>query len=176
MYWLGGTYAFPYPSSDDCHAKVTVTFNWLEPQKSMHWTVDTLTVDAAYPGKHRGSLIHREDDPRKIELEWDTPIFSPYVRLQRKKSEPILSLALAVVKCPDYSNKTTIFCGKKKIEVMVLQNVMKAVCNILVHGPKEQGIPTHRKSPVELKFKYSSYDGDINDLIYTFFQRETRLR
>lgn len=146
----------------------------------MHWTVETSTADAAYPGTHRGSLIHRGDDARKIELEWETPIFSPFVRFQEsdasqaKKTGSVTGISSPRVS--DFSNRRTIICDKKEVEAMVLQDVMKAVCNILVHGPTRKGIPQEYKSPVELDSKFSSNRGDINDLIYAFFEKEARLR
>lgn len=178
--WLGGTYEFPYPSSEDCCAKVTLNLNWLEPHKSMRWTVETSTADAAYPGTHRGSLVHREDDPRKMELEWETPVFSPYVRLQKrdasqaKQAGPIT--AISSCRVSDYSSRISIMRDKKEVEVMVLQHVLKAICNILVHGPRSKGIPQEYKSPVELDSKYSSNKGDMEDLISAFFGEEARLR
>ena len=174
--WLGGTYTFPYPSGHDCQAKVTMIFNWLEPQKSMRWTVDTLTADAAYPGQHRGSIIHQNNKPSRLELEWETPILSPYVRVQKKekRADPVVGSSICGVS--DWSDRTTVICDKKKVEVMVLQKVMEAVCNLLVHGPKTEGIPQDCKSPVKLGFEYSSNNDDIRDLIYSFFGKEARLR
>jgi hypothetical protein len=180
LYWLGGTYTFPYLSGDDCQAQVTMTFNWLEPKKSMHWTVETLTAEAAYPGKHRGFLLHQEERTSDMDLEWETPIFSPYVRIQKRnasqarQADPVVGYSTCEVS--DWSKKTTVICEKKEVSVMVLQNVMKRICNLLVHGPRPKGIPENLASPVELRVKYNSNDDDIAQLIGKFFENEARLR
>ena len=179
-YWLGGSYQFPYTRGGDCCAKVTVNLNWLEPHKPIRWTVETLAAKAAYPGTHLGSLIQLDDGPRGMEVEWETPILSPYVRLgkgdfsQAKQSGPVVGLSQCDV--PDYSQRRSIIRDKKIVDVMVLQDVMRGVCNILVHGPKMQGIPQDCKSPVELEFRHSSQNRNINDLIYAFYKEESRLR
>lgn len=180
LYWMGGIYTFPYFSGDARQTQVTMTFDWLEPKKPMHWTVDTLTADAAYPGKHRGSLLHQEERTGDIDIEWETPIFSPYVRIQKRhasqarRADSVVGYSTCEVS--DWSKKTTIICEKKEVSVMVLQNVMKRICNLLVHGPRPNGIPESLASPVELKVKYSSNDDDIAQLIGTFFGNEARLR
>lgn len=146
----------------------------------MHWTVDTLTADAAYPGNHRGRLIHREDRTGEIQLEWDTPIFSPYVRIQERdaahprRADPVVGLSTCEVS--DDSRRATIMCEKKSVEVMVLQDVMKSVCNILVHGPGKTGVPETLASPVVLEDKYYFNYEDMLQLMYEFFKEEARLR
>ena len=184
-HWVGGTYQFSYPADGECSAKVTLNINWDDPD-SIRWIVDTTTADAAYPGVHRGSILHSDSEPDKVKLEWKTPILSPYVRVE-KGDGPLVYLpsgtwevAPAVgsssVTLRDSSVKTTIIGGKKQVGVMVLQNVMKGVCNILVHGPRLPDVPQEFASSVQLEFMHGFSSKDIAHLIRSFFEKEASLR
>lgn len=163
--WVRGTYHVEASISDGLcdegvqesnvvvHLKLSLDFT-KERENCAHWTIDTRTSQihkpAAYPGIHSGYLSAWNSSGYNTHCEviWETPIFSPYVKIETpyrgNDKEDFKAITLGSMpksrggeSLQQTSHVERVYLPiRGSCYVIVLQEVLKDLARLLVFGPR----------------------------------------
>ncbi len=183
--WIRGTYTASVPISDgplnqECEVFVPLTLQLdfvKERDRMVQWTIDCQPTQirgpAAYPGVHRGwfkSMNHGHYSS-SCEVEWETPIFSPYVHVKSPyRSRDLDDMKPATTECErsihgsdtmqSAGHVEKVFLGTLgyKTPVLVLQRILRDLSRLLVFGPRYENMQEVPIAPYRDLFKSPAED------------------